>query len=316
MFGGILPHCNAIPMADDATPRFKAWWQKHLQSEYPMAGSSGVQLSVDWYKGLDSCSSLVSEVRQTSLQFQADDGFAEGMRAQYRRFLKASLVSECPLSPGALVDLTWHAHMTSPIDYEAHFGGDPPLDHEPCGEENPPDAVWLQNSNSAWERLFPGVEPPSYGSTSLGGCCCCGGPPRGGGGERREAERREAERTSQRWEEVARFDNSDNSTEAKMHHQLKSGCPETLSEECQEALRRWFQVRGRPEVPLEEAVSSIEFAVGPGRQARILQQITQTQDSGGIVAIRGAYKIQDDSSPAWGRDPNFEGGSAECCSLL
>merc|ERR1711920_419564 len=100
-------------------------------------------------------------------------------------------------------------------------------------------------------------------------------------GERREAERREAERSSQRWEEVARFDNSDNSTEAKMQHELKSGCSETLSAECQAALRKWLQVQGRPDVPLEEAVSSIELAVGPGRQARILQQITETRDSGG-----------------------------------
>ena len=46
------------------------------------------------------------------------------------------------------------------------------LEHEPCGEANPADPAWADNTNEAWARLFPGVAPPSYGLYSTGGHCC------------------------------------------------------------------------------------------------------------------------------------------------
>eukprot|EP00936_MAST-01D_sp_MAST-1D-sp1_P002348 g2348.t1 len=191
LFGQLLPHDNALPVADDASPAFSTWWAQFAGQPYPHFSQSlhRPNLRVDWWKGIDSSAVLYKDMKDEHATFNASDRVVA--LAQYTRFVMAYDASfakgrDISLGPGTLVDFAWHTHQCSPVAYglfndrRARVLGAPFFDHEPCGELNPPDPQWLVNTFDAWEELFPGVAPPV--TLAEVGRCCCGGCCGGGGG--------------------------------------------------------------------------------------------------------------------------------------
>ena len=188
LFGRLLPHDNALPVADHTSPAFNTWWEQFAGHSYPRFSPSlhRPALRVDWWKGIDSSAVLYKDMRDKHATFNAGDNVVA--LAQYRRFVMAhdALLANgrgITLGPGTLVDFVWHTHQCNPVAYDQFnhrraraLGGAPFFDHEPCGELNPPDAQWILNTLDAWEELFPGVAPP-VSPGEVAGCCCCGSKP-------------------------------------------------------------------------------------------------------------------------------------------
>eukprot|EP00937_MAST-01D_sp_MAST-1D-sp2_P004297 g4297.t1 len=169
IFGEVLPHDNAQPVAEMPSADFRAWWTRFAGADYPAFGAQlrRPSLRVDWWKGLDSSSVLYKDMVEKfpSLVFSDADGV--DALAQYKRLVVAVDTAHAngrslQAGPGTMVDFVWHAHQCSPLAY-GEFNrereralGVPFFDHEPCGELNPPDPQWLVNTREAWAEMFPG----------------------------------------------------------------------------------------------------------------------------------------------------------------
>eukprot|EP01043_Picozoa_sp_COSAG02_P034143 COSAG02_NODE_2371_length_9032_cov_26.076122_6_plen_542_part_00 len=143
---------------------------------------------VDWWKGNDTLATLVKHVPMMAPEIlEGGSALAESVH-DYRRFLYATskaVSTGSMLAPGAAIDLCWHTHQTNPIIYATDLSSMPPvvgrgsffLDHNPCGEENPPQPEWMDASMKAWHDLFgPQVRlPRGIGADIVGDCCCAPG---------------------------------------------------------------------------------------------------------------------------------------------
>ena len=134
---------------------------------------------VDWWKGNDTLRTLHCHVSTTTPDILLSKAALTESILDYRRFVHASLNSDALLAPGAAIDLCWHTHQTNPMKYARDMrslsGTDWFLDHNPCGEENPPQREWMDASMETWRTLYgEGARlPRGVGALDDIGCCCC-----------------------------------------------------------------------------------------------------------------------------------------------
>ena len=97
------------------------------------------------------------------------------MILNYRNFLELCTKSDDALAPGFAIDFVWHTHQCSPQKYQevmeaiGHF-----TDHNPCGEDNPADPIWVENTFKAWETFLKSdIDPTLFFAKKFASGHCC-----------------------------------------------------------------------------------------------------------------------------------------------
>lgn len=176
-FGRVVPHENHAPRFADGAEgaEAEAAWSAHE----PAAAF----VAVEWFRAFDGLQQIAAEVAAKAPKIVARDAdFIRGAIDNYGKLLSLCLregSGGSELAPGLILDFTWHSHQTTPLAYNAlmaEAGGY--VDHNPCGEDNPPDIAWTRNTLAAWaEMLEEEVDPEFFPVSVTGGQCCCAWSP-------------------------------------------------------------------------------------------------------------------------------------------
>merc|ERR1712216_373720 len=153
-FGFVLPHdMRNLSLREMATDKNEVKEKRRFRH-------------VRWANGRETVSILLNEAQKVGLDSVLESSMPLSTElSDYRRYLVASDTLKkqeelgsgpVALSPTVAIDVVWHAHQCNPVAYAADLkrAGLRFINHEPCGELNPPDVAWQQNTRDTWKKLF------------------------------------------------------------------------------------------------------------------------------------------------------------------
>jgi len=189
-YGRVVSHHNHVPTFAIAVDDNDAADRKGSKDEDTQPGVTNLETlalsifaHVDWWMGLDGVRAIHDDILSDQPTMARDDEKAEKLIGRviksYSQFLQLNAVSKnMSLAPGFAMDLVWHSHQCAPVEYGALMNclSCSFINHIPCGELNPPDPQWTQNTHDQWRTVFgEEVDDKVLPLDALGHCCCCVG---------------------------------------------------------------------------------------------------------------------------------------------